>query len=326
MPKVSVCIPIHNGQRYIREALDSVLCQDFDDYELIVCDNASTDDTPAICKSYSDTGLRYLRSDALTNQAGSFNRCLDAATGEYLTLLHADDFLLSGFLADRVERLAAHPELGFVFGAVNIVDAGGNVTSTSNRWPQDRHFEAGELIDFLLFGCLVYPPSLMVRKSCIEKVGKFRTDLTWGHDWEWTLRLAEQCAALYARTPLAAYRMHSESGTAEQLNSARNGGQEGDILKASLARLELSDRRFRLLRRPAFEALSRRQMYFAEQVLLGGLRQAARNNLWHAAKADLRAITRPTFWAILAASAGPLEWYMHYRRVRDAIVSPESKI
>jgi glycosyltransferase involved in cell wall biosynthesis len=302
------------------------LCQEFDDYELIVCDNASTDDTPAICKSYREAGLSYFRFEELTNQAASFNRCLDAATGEYLTLLHADDFFLPGFLAARVERLEALPELGFVFGAVNLVDANGVVTSTSDRWAQDRAFEAGELVDSLLFGCLVYPPSLMVRKSCVEKAGKFRTDLTWGHDWEWTLRLAEQCAALYSSEPMAAYRVHAESGTAEQLNSAKNGRQECDILKASLVRLELGDRRFRLLRKRALEALSLRQMYFAEQALLGGRKRVAQNNLWYAAKSDLRAITRPTFWAILAASAGPVDWYTHYRRLRNAIVSPENRI
>jgi glycosyltransferase involved in cell wall biosynthesis len=319
MPKISVCIPTLNGQRYIRDALDSVFRQEFDDYEVVVCDNASTDRTAEICRSYTDARLRYVRFEERTNQAGSFNRCLNAATGEYLTLLHADDFVLQGFFEDRLTRLDENQNLGFVFGAVKIVDANGAFTSTSNRWLADRTFTAGELLDFLLFGCLVCPPSLMVRKSVIERVGKFRTDLTWGHDWEWTLRLAEQCGAQYASEPLAAYRVHAESGTEEQLKRADNGRQEREILKAALSRLETADSRFRLLRRPALRALSHRQIYFAEQAVMGGRGQAARNNLWYAAKSDLKAITRPTFWAILAASSGSLTWYAHYRRVRDAI-------
>jgi glycosyltransferase involved in cell wall biosynthesis len=326
MPKVSVCIPTYNSRRYLRQAVDSVLNQEFDDYELVICDNASTDDTPEVCKNYSDARLRYLRFEERTNQAGNFNRCLSEARGEYLTLLHADDFFLPTFLAHRVKSLEDDPGLGFVFGAVKIVNANGVVTSTSRRWREDRAFKTGELLDFLLFACIVSPPSLMVRRSCAEKVGMFRTDLTWGHDWEWTLRLAEQFGCLYASKPLAAYRVHAESGTAEQLNSAGNGHQERHILKATLARLVVSDRRFRQLRRPALWALSRRLMYFAEQALLGGRNHVARSNLWYAAKSDLRAITRPTFWAILAASGGSSNWYMRYRRVRDAMVSPENRV
>jgi glycosyltransferase involved in cell wall biosynthesis len=326
MPKISVCIPTYNSARYLREAIDSVLQQDFDDYELVVCDNASTDDTPEICRSYKDGRVRYLRFEELTNQSGNFNRCLKEAKGEYLTLLHADDFLLPGYMVDRVKRLEAHEGAGFVFGAVKIVDAVGIVTSVNKRWPEDRVIGSGELLESLLLGCIVSPPSLMVRKTCADRVGLFRTDLTWGHDWEWTLTLAEQCGACYASQPLAAYRVHAESGTAEQLNCAGNGRQEERILRTALARLKFSDRRIRKLRRKALRALSHRQMYFAEQALLGGRKQVARNNLWYAAKTDLRAVTRPTFWALLAASAGSTDWYGRYRTVRDAMVSPEKTV
>jgi glycosyltransferase involved in cell wall biosynthesis len=326
MPKISVCIPTYNTARYLPQAIGSVLEQEFADYELVVCDNASTDETPEICGTFRDARLRYLRFEERTNQSGNFNRCLKEARGEYFTLLHADDFVFPGFLADRAKRLDAHPTVGFVFGAVKIVDEKSKVTSTASRWPEDRVFHSSELLDSLLLGCIVSPPSLMVRKSCADKVGFFRTDLTWGHDWEWTLRLAEQCGACYARQPLAAYRVHTQSGTAEQLNGAQNGYQEERILKAALARLEISDSRFRKLRRNALGALSHRQMYFAEQALLGGLKQVARNNLWYAAKSDLKTITRPTFWALLAASAGSASWYTRYRVVRDAMSARENTV
>src|SRR6185369_9344879 len=189
-PKVSVCIPTYNTARYLAEAIDSVLAQEFTDFELVICDNASTDATPEVCRSYSDPRIRYIRFTELTNQAGNFNRCLDEVSGEVFTLLHADDCFLPGFLADRVRRLSDDPQLGFVFGAVQVIDVHGAVTSIERRWKEDRSFRPGELFDLLLRGCLVFPPSLMVRRSLVAKVGPFRTDLTWGHDWEWTLRLA----------------------------------------------------------------------------------------------------------------------------------------
>lgn len=322
MPKVSVCIPTYNTARYLPEAIESVLEQSFTDYELVICDNASTDQTAEICSSYDDPRIRYARFEEKTNQAGNFNRCLQEAQGEFITILHADDLLLQGFLADRVKRLEDR-EIGLVFGAVQIVDRQSAIISTQSRWSEDQCFQTGELVESLLFGCIVSPPSLMVRKECAEKAGAFRTDLTWGHDWEWTLRLAENSAACYASVALAAYRVHDESGTAEVLNAAENGHQERQILKETLARVSAGNKRFDKLKRPAFRALSRRHMYFAEQALLGGRRRAVLNNLWYAALADWSMILRPTFYALLLAAAGPTSIYTRYRALRNAAAGSE---
>ena len=318
IPKVSICIPTYNTARYLPEAIESVLMQDFTDFELVICDNASTDETPQICRSYKDSRIRYERFTDLTNQAGNFNRCLDQACGEFITLLHADDRFLPGFVADRAQRLSVDPQLGFVFGAVQIVDATGAVVSTKSQWQENRIFRPGELFELLLSGCLVCPPSLMVRKSCVASAGSFRTDLTWGHDWEWTIRLAEKNAAYYVCEPLAAYREHDASGTAEILSAARNGRQEREILKETLARVSVNGGP-RVLSRPAYQALSRRHMYFAEQALLTGKRTVTLNNLWYALLANPVMLTRPTFWALLAGAAGPARLYSRYQALRGTL-------
>ena len=323
MPRVSVCIPTYNSARYLPKAIESVLEQEFGDYELVICDNASTDETPELCGHYEDSRIRYVRFNDLTNQAGNFNRCLDQVRGEFFTLLHADDFFLPGFLADRVRRLSEHPETGFVFGAVKVVDSDGEVTGAKSPWAEDRLFALGELLEPLLFGSIVCPPSLMVRTSCAAKAGPFRTDLTWGHDWEWALRLAGCGVAGYASEPLAAYRVHGGSGTAEILNTARNGHQERQILKETFARLAVEDKRWGRLHRAAFRALSRRHMYFAELGLLEGQKNVARNNLYYAARADSIMLTRPTFWALLLGSLGPTRLYTRYRAVRNQAAGSE---
>ncbi|MEK6406919.1 MAG: glycosyltransferase [Acidobacteriota bacterium] len=316
-PKVSICIPTHNSSRYLGKTIESVLEQDFGDYELVICDNASTDETPELCRNYKDSRIRYIRFTDLTNQAGNFNRCLEQVRGEFFTLLHADDFFLPGFLADRVKRLNSHPDTGFVFGAVKVVDSDGRVTAIKSQWSEDRLFAIGELLEPLLFGCIVCPPSLMVRKSCAAKAGPFRTDLTWGHDWEWALRLAGCDASAYASEARAAYRVHAASGTAEILNAAKNGHQERQILKETLARLSAEDDRWGRVRRAAFRALSRRHMYFAELGLLDGQNKVARNNLYYAARADSVMLTRPTFWALLLGSFGSRKLYVRYRARRN---------
>lgn len=319
MPKVSICIPTYNTAKYLPEAIESVLAQDFTDYELVICDDVSSDNTPEICASYQDPRIRYIRYRENAKQAGNFNRCLAEARGEFLTILHADDYFLPGFLSDRVGRLTKQSKLGFVFGAVQVIDAESSLLNVSGRWNEDQHFEMGGLLEALLFGCIVCPPSLMVRKKQADQAGKFSTDLTWGHDWEWALRLAEQNAAYYTSEPLAAYRVHDGSGTAEQLSAAKNGIQERRILQNTFDRLAATGNPFHKLKRPAFAALSRRHMYFAEQALLADRRAVTRNNLWYAALADASMVVRPTYWTLLLGSALSRNLYTQYRSLRNSI-------
>ena len=316
IPTISVCLPVFNGADYIAQAIDSVLQQSFDDFELLICDDASSDGTPEICRSYTDLRIRYIRYEKNSGQAGNFNRCFTEARGELLTLLSADDYFLPGLLLDRVERLKEHPEVGFIVGGMKIVDARGAELSVSCAWSEDRYFAPGEFLNSLLFGAVVNTLSLVFRKSCMDRIGLFRTDLTWGHDWEWIMRLAEHFGSFYATEPLVAYREHDASGTAEQLNAARNGPQERLILRDTLRRLS-SDKRFQKMRRPVFQALSRRHMYFAEQALRRGRRGVARNNLYYAAMSDTAMLARPTFWALLLGSLSSEKIYSRYRGVRD---------
>ena len=302
--------------RHVGEAITSVLQQDWSDFELIVCDDASTDETGVIVSGFHDPRVRYRRFEDRAGQAGAFNRCLAAASGEYLTLLHADDLFLPGFTRDRVLRLRASPEAAFVFGAVRVIDADGRTVGVNAPWPADRHFASREILQELLRACVVCPPSVMVRRRNAESAGHFRQDLTWGHDWEWTIRLAATGAAAYAAAPRAAYRVHDGSGTAEMLKAARNGAQERQILIDAIASLSATDPSFRGSRREAFASLGRRQLYYAHLALERGQPTVARNNLAFAARADPRLATRPTFWLLLLASVGVRAPYKGWARVR----------
>jgi glycosyltransferase involved in cell wall biosynthesis len=326
-PSVSVCVPTFNAAEYLTLAIESVLQQEFTDFELLICDDASTDTTPEICRRYDvDPRVRYVRFEENAGQAGNFNRCFREARGEFVTLLSADDYFLPDLLLDRVTTLRSHPEIGFVVGATQVVDARGSEVSINGTWPENRFFEPGEFVKPLLFGAVVNTLSLVFRKGCLNQIGLFRTDLTWGHDWEWIIRLAERYGGCYVSEPSAAYRVHDASGTVEQLNAAKNGPQERRILKDTLARLSASDARFNEMQGPVFHALSLRHMYFAEQALVGGRRVVARNNLYYAALADSMMLTRPTFWALLFGSFAPATLYARYRALRDARVAPGSQL
>src|SRR3972149_3665070 len=110
MPKVSVCIPSYNHARYIGASIESVLAQSFEDWELVIVDNFSTDDTQAVVKSFRDPRIRSYASDRNVGLVRNWNRCVSLARGEYVGILPADDIYLPRMLERSVGRLDAHPK------------------------------------------------------------------------------------------------------------------------------------------------------------------------------------------------------------------------
>ena len=243
LPVVSVCIPAYNAAAYLGQTIASVLEQDFDSFELIVCDNGSTDATPAVCSAIRDPRFRAVRFPNGGGQAANFNRCLNEARAEFIVLLHADDFLLPDFLSARVAQLQATPQRVLATGGVRLVDEVGASQGDDVRFEADRDLPDGSFVSELLLSCLVVPVSMMFRRDAALRAGPFRTDVVWGPDWEWALRLAALGDVFYDATPRSAYRVHSASGTASAIKQNRNGPQERLILQEAFERLA-SDSRF----------------------------------------------------------------------------------
>src|SRR5262249_10962000 len=166
MPKVSVCIPTYNSGHYLGAAIESVLSQEFADYELVICDNASTDETPLICRRYNDPRVRHVRFEQLVGQAANWNRCLELAQGEYVTLLHADDLLSPAFLPCAVAVLDAHREVGLAHCAVRHIDQGGAPLFLQQLYDKDCIDAEGQTLrKLLLDGCVVNPAGVMARRG-----------------------------------------------------------------------------------------------------------------------------------------------------------------
>jgi glycosyltransferase involved in cell wall biosynthesis len=104
-PKVTVCMPVFNGSEYIAEAIESVLAQTYRDFQLIVSDNCSSDDTGAIVQRFDDPRIRYSKNATNLGLIGNMNRCLELATGDYLCIFHHDDVMLPENLARKVQVL-----------------------------------------------------------------------------------------------------------------------------------------------------------------------------------------------------------------------------
>ncbi len=153
--KVSVCIPSHNAARFLPAAIESVLAQEFDDFEVIVSDDASTDETQTVCEGYEDPRVRVVRSDGRLGQAGNWNRCVELATGPYVILLHADDELRPAYLRRTVDVLDSYRDVALVHCAVQRIDANGTHLTVQRLFDEDRIDQNdATLRQLLLDGCV----------------------------------------------------------------------------------------------------------------------------------------------------------------------------
>ena len=115
MPRVSVVIPTYNRAGYVSEAVKSVLNQTFHDFEVIVVDDGSTDNTPDVIDSFKDTRIRYLYQEN-RGVSAAMNTGILASTAEYIAILDSDDVLVEEALQKSVAFLDEHPEVGYCFG------------------------------------------------------------------------------------------------------------------------------------------------------------------------------------------------------------------
>lgn len=128
-PKLSVCIPVYNGQQFIKETIDSVLNQSFKDFEIVVVDNQSTDNTVSIVKSYSDSRIKLFINDTNIGMIPNWNKAMEHATGKYIKILPADDFIYPGCLEKQVKIMEAdtNEKIAMVGGRRNIIDESGKI-------------------------------------------------------------------------------------------------------------------------------------------------------------------------------------------------------
>ena len=221
--KVSICIPTFNSAAYIGECIESALAQKSVDFEVIVFDNASQDDTWNIVQSFSDSRLRAFRSDQNHGMAVNFNRALREANGEYIKLLCSDDLLEPSAVELQTKFLDEHPEIAMVTCATRLVDSDEHVFATIQRFFRPVVFGALDLRIFsLIYGNIIGEPSaVLFRREAWVTAGSFRDGLVTLIDLDMWLRLSRQGGVGYLPLPLCRIRRHAHSMT----NQFRRAGR-----------------------------------------------------------------------------------------------------
>jgi glycosyltransferase involved in cell wall biosynthesis len=136
--RVSIGLPVYNGENYVREAIESILSQTFEDFELIISDNASTDQTEEICRSYAiqDERIRYFRNQENLGASSNYKRVFDLASGEFFKWAAHDDLCLPGFVSRCVEVLDHDPTVVLCYARTITIDSAGKFAKKWDARPE----------------------------------------------------------------------------------------------------------------------------------------------------------------------------------------------
>ncbi len=206
MPEISIIMPAYNAAQTIPKTIQSVLDQTFTDFELIVINDGSTDQTVEQVESFQDHRI-HLFSFPNAGPQKSRNRGIAKAQGTYLAFLDADDLWTSTKLADQLEALKTHPEAGFVYSWTDWIDEGDRV------WRRGSHVAVeGDVLQRLLLNDFIGSGSNpLVWADAIKTVGGFDEAILGGQDWEMWLRLAAHYPVTVVAKVQVLYRKASTS-------------------------------------------------------------------------------------------------------------------
>lgn len=217
--RVSVCIPTYNHAHFLVDAVESVRNQTFSDYELVIVDNCSTDDTKEVVRQMMahDNRIRYVCNETNVGPVGNLNRCLVLGQGDYVTILCADDLLAPAFLEKTVAALDRYPDVSLVACARTVVDEHLKPKFRTGYSARERYVPGHDVINRCLFNgnSIGEPSAVMFRKEQASR--GFRMDYSQLVDLEMWFHLLEQGDFYFFPEALCSFRQYDAQGTKTNL-------------------------------------------------------------------------------------------------------------
>jgi glycosyltransferase involved in cell wall biosynthesis len=208
-PRVSVIVPTYNRERYLQEAIDSVLHQTLSALELIVIDDGSTDATPALVSAIHDQRLRYIIQPH-RGLSAALNRGLESARAEYVARLDSDDVFLPDALSTLLSILETDRTVDVVWARGQFMDQEGRLQP---RTCGSREHFPGEMLRSLAYEDCTTNDAMLVRKSCFTQVGPYDETLAFSEDWDMALRLARHFRFRFVDKVVVHIREHDDTMT-----------------------------------------------------------------------------------------------------------------
>ncbi len=234
-PKVSISIPLYNCASHIRETIDSVLAQTFDDFELVIIDDQSTDDSYHIAKSYDDPRIRVVKNIERQGFFGNWNACLEFMSGTHCKLLPHDDPLEPTCLEKQVRILDEYPEVELVHCARKIIDPAGNVLTVRRQKETEGIKESNASLRRIVrsgTNPIGEPAAVMFRRKTMQRIGRFSDTDMYSIDVEYWSRLLAEGKRYYLDEVLCSFRVWPDSA------SVRLFGSQARSMRKFFQRLE----------------------------------------------------------------------------------------
>jgi glycosyltransferase involved in cell wall biosynthesis len=289
-PRVSVIVPAYNAAEHIGEALESVHAQTASDWEIVVCDDGSSDDTAAVASSFGER-VRLVQNEHNQGLAAARNAAIERSRGSVLALLDADDVWLPEYLERQLQLLdrAAQPQkVGIVSCNAFLRDEHGRLPGTyAERFGYAERVDLERLLDISPIFI-----SALIPRAAIEDVGLFATDLRSCEDLDLWIRLVEAgYRAISTRAPLAVYRLSAGQLSAQPVKMAQ---ARQAVYRRAIDRGRLTAEQ----RRAAERAIRREQAIETVASLAAGVRA---RRLPHTRPSELARLVRvvaenPTRW------------------------------
>ena len=243
-PFVSICIPTYNGAKYLRECLDSILAQTFTDFEVLLVDDQSSDETLSIVQEYAakDERIYVKQNEQNLGLVGNWNRCIELAQGEWIKFVFQDDLIAP----ECLEKMLAvsKPNSSIICCRRNFILENSipenmkiffqNIFTLENLFSQSTEISASDYCEAVLnnigYNYVGEPTAVMLRRDVFHKFGTFNPHLVQICDFEYWTRIAVNTGIIYVPDTLATFRVHSNATSAKNHSCRQYRAQTLDPL------------------------------------------------------------------------------------------------
>jgi len=208
-PQITVLMPVYNGEKYLEEAVESILAQTFEDFEFLIFDDGSTDGTLDILERYPDKRIQLIKNQGNLGIAANLNRGIVQARGKYIARMDADDISLPRRFEEQFKFMEANP--GIVVCGTWIEFIGRTVTWVENNILKNSS-DSEEIRCRFLFNCVLTHPSVIMRKDVLHQEGYLYDEkVNRAEDYDMWVRISKKYNLSNLETVLLKYRVHEES-------------------------------------------------------------------------------------------------------------------
>ncbi|MCB9062393.1 MAG: glycosyltransferase [Halobacteriovoraceae bacterium] len=243
MVELSVLLPVYNAQDFISQAIESILKQTFENFELVIIDDGSTDNTAKIISNFVDKRIRYFKNENNLKLIETLNKGISLCVGKYLARMDADDICHPQRFELQIAHLKNNPETAVVGSNIIFIDRHNRIIGRGIKAPETHHAIVWEFLK----RCALYHPTVMINKELIGSELSYDSNYPHAEDYELWMRLSRKFKLANMSQDLLRYRIHKESITAKYSDESLSSMMRAITKNAPIS---LSERELFLYRMP----------------------------------------------------------------------------